>query len=749
MIYLSCATPSPRWDPGWDVFNDPQRRAAMERARRADSPMATGKVPLLTSAGAQPEAGLVIYLPVYRNGANPATEQEQKEGTIGFVFASLVAGDLGATIVGEQANRLVDMEIFDGQTPSPENLLYDSDGVQAAGKPAVARSFSKSLVVEELGRTWTLHLSTLPAFDLDSGKHLPLVALFGGLTVSLLLFGVAWTQVRGRAAAEVLAKELLQSEEMLRGTNEALRARIQERHQVEDALASEKERLAVTLRSIGDGVIATDIETRIVLLNRAAESLTGWARDEVLGRPLSEALRLLDENSRESLGCPVAQILNTETAIRRSAPAVLVSRHGVERVVIVTGASIHEHGAHKIGAVLVFRDITDNRKLEAELHKASKLESLGLLAGGIAHDFNNILTGIFGNISLAKMFAPPDSPIHERLDKAEQSCHRAKEMTGQLMTFARGGAPIKRLRGVPQLLKESCEIAVLGSNVRCECAYAPSLRPVEVDQGQMTQVLNNLLLNAVQAMPGGGTIQVGAENIPAGSRPGLPSAGAEYVRISIQDQGPGIPPEHLPRIFDPFFTTKHKGRGLGLATAYSIIRKHGGLIEVESRLEQGATFHIFLPASGQPVPAELEDPKQLPTGRGRVLVMDDEPDILSFSHAALSRLGYEAELARDGAEALRCYSEAREAGRPFAAVIMDLTIPGGMGGKEAIRHLLEVDPQARAIVSSGYSNDPVMAEYSKYGFRGMVAKPYEIRQLARVLSDVIGSDGRQPTEAPA
>jgi len=290
---------------------------------------------------------------------------------------------------------------------------------------------------------------------------------------------------------------------------------------------------------------------------------------------------------------------------------------------------------------------------------------------------------------------------------------------------------------------------VLGSNVRCEFWCAPDLQPVEVDQGQITQVFNNLLINAVQAMPEGGTIRVRAENVPAGTRAGLPSPGAGYVRISIQDDGPGIPPEHLSRIFDPFFTTKHKGRGLGLATAYSIVRKHDGLIEVESKRDQGATFHVYLPAPMQAVATETEEQNPPPTGQGRILVMDDEPDILNFSHDALKRLGYEAELARDGAEAIRRYREALEAGRPFSAIIMDLTIPGGIGGKEAIKDLLDLDPQARAIVSSGYSNDPVMAEFSKYGFRGVVAKPYEIRELARVLREVIGSDSSSHSQAQA
>ena len=749
MIYLSAVTNSPNWAPGWDLFNEPARSNAMERARQADRPIATGKVTLLTADGPKPEPGFVVYLPVYRDGVKPENGAERKEATIGFVFASFVARQLGDAILGAQKNGLVDIEIFDGGAPAPENLVFDSDGILAAGNPVVSRHLSQAVPLEGFGRSWTIYFSTLPAFELDSKKHLPWVALFGGVTVSLLLFGIAWTQVGARSAAEGLSGELRQSEELLRRANAEMRTKIHEGQQVEDALAAEKERLAVTLRSIGDGVITTDIAGNIVLLNRAAENLTGWTVSHAVGRPLSEVFQPLDETTREPLDNPIERVLKADNAFGRGSPTVLVSRAGRERIVMTLGAPVHDHTDSIIGVVLVFRDITENRKLEAELHKASKLESLGLLAGGVAHDFNNVLTGIFGNISLAKMFAPPDSPVRERLEKAEHSCLRAKEMTGQLLTFARGGAPIRRVKSVPRLLKESCDNAVLGSNVRCEFWCAPDLQPVEVDQGQITQVFNNLLINAVQAMPEGGTIRVRAENVPAGTRAGLPSPGAGYVRISIQDDGPGIPPEHLSRIFDPFFTTKHKGRGLGLATAYSIVRKHDGLIEVESKRDQGATFHVYLPAPMQAVATETEEQNPPPTGQGRILVMDDEPDILNFSHDALKRLGYEAELARDGTEAIRRYREALEAGRPFSAIIMDLTIPGGIGGKEAIKDLLELDPQARAIVSSGYSNDPVMAEFSKYGFRGVVAKPYEIRELARVLREVIGSDSSSHSQAQA
>jgi len=746
--FLSSATNSPNWAPGWDAFSEPKRRSAMKSARLVDRPTATGKVTLFTPDGPLERPGFVVYMPVYRNGVKPDKPGERKAATIGFVFASFVAQDFGESILAKRTNAPIALEVFDGGTPSAESLLFDSEGLQANGHATGSRSLSVTSLREGLGRTWILRFSALPAFELDSSKHLPKVAMFVGLTVSLLLFGIVWTQARARSAAEALTGELRQSKELLTTANEELRTEIREREGVEIALASEKERLAVTLRSIGDGVITTDAGGKITLLNKAAESLTGWTQAEAVGRPLDGVFQLLDENTRKCFDNPSDRVLKTDAVFSRGTPAVLISRQGRERVVVTSGAPIHDPAGGVVGVALVCRDITENRKLEVELHKSSKLESLGLLAGGIAHDFNNILTGIFGNVSLAKMIAT-EVAVQERLEKAEESCQRAKEMTSQLLTFAKGGAPIKRLRAVPQLLKASCDLAVLGSNVRCDFIFAPGLWPVEADPGQITQVFNNLALNAVQAMSEGGTIIVRADNVPPGAKPGLPLSGSHYVKVSIQDQGPGISPQHLARIFDPFFTTKHKGRGLGLATAYSIVRKHEGLIEVESKLEQGATFHVYLPSSAQALPTDSQQQGKLLTGQGRVLVMDDEPDILSFSHVVLKRLGYEAELARDGAEALRRYREAAEGGRPFSAVIMDLTIPGGMGGKEAVKRLLELDPQARAIVSSGYSNDPVMAEFQKHGFRGVVAKPYQIHELARVLREVTAGDERRTVDLKA
>jgi CheY-like chemotaxis protein len=384
-------------------------------------------------------------------------------------------------------------------------------------------------------------------------------------------------------------------------------------------------------------------------------------------------------------------------------------------------------------------DITERKKMEEELLRAQKLESIGLLAGGIAHDFNNILMAILGNISLASMEAPSNSRIVERLTAAEKASLQAKDLTQQLLTFSKGGAPIKSTASVANLIRDSADFALRGSNVRCEMIIPDDLWPIEVDQGQMNQVINNLIINADEAMPDGGIIAVRAENVilDSESAAALPLRPGGYVKLTISDQGIGIPPEHLSKIFDPYFTTKQKGSGLGLATAYSITQKHDGYITVESRLGAGTTFTILLPASLKQTASVAKGEGHPVRGRGRILVMDDEALIRDVVGQMLEFIGYEPDFARDGAEAIERYRIAKESGRPFSAVIADLTIAGGMGGREAIKKLLELDPNAKAIVSSGYSNNPVMANYRQFGFSGVVAKPYEIQKLSDEIYKVI------------
>ncbi|MBW7996932.1 MAG: DUF3365 domain-containing protein [Candidatus Glassbacteria bacterium] len=383
-------------------------------------------------------------------------------------------------------------------------------------------------------------------------------------------------------------------------------------------------------------------------------------------------------------------------------------------------------------------DITDRNQLEEERIKASKLESIGVLAGGIAHDFNNILTVILGNISLANIFAGEDvKKTREVLVEAERASLKATNLTQQLLTFSKGGEPVKETTSISGLIIEATEFSLRGSNVKCRHYISKDLWPCEVDAGQIGQMIDNIIINADQAMPEGGTISVRAKNVAVSSEDVLPLAEGRYVRITIKDQGTGIPEEHLPRIFDPYFTTKQTGSGLGLTTSYSIVKRHGGHLAVESERDIGTTFQIYLPASAEQAEREEEERVETAVIKGRVLVMDDKRKVREVAIRMLEHIGHEAECAKNGTQAIEMYEQAKDSGKPFDAVILDLTIPGGMGGKETIEKLKEIDSKVKAIVSSGYSNDPVMANYHDYGFRGVVPKPFKIEELRNVLHRVM------------
>ena len=392
--------------------------------------------------------------------------------------------------------------------------------------------------------------------------------------------------------------------------------------------------------------------------------------------------------------------------------------------------------------IAIHTDITDRDSLQKELLNAQKLESLGILAGGIAHDFNNILTGILGNISFMRLALPEDFQSFPALVQAEKASLRAAELATQLLTFAKGGAPTKRVVSLPPLIEESMAFALRGSNVKGVLQVPTSLRPVEADEGQLAQALNNIVLNAVQAMPEGGTITVSAREVilPRENREGLPSGC--YVILSLADEGTGMSEVTLQKIFDPYFSTKPRGTGLGLASAHSILTKHGGRIEASSTLGKGSVITLLLPAVAKivveaPAPQAESVIAQAPSG-GRVLVLDDEPLILALTTQMLEHLGYIVTTCSTGEEAIRLFYDKRETGTPFDAAIMDLTIPGGMGGKEAARQILITDQSARLIVSSGYSNDPILSNYNEYGFCSAIAKPYKVGDLANVLSSALG-----------
>ncbi|MBI4660491.1 MAG: CHASE domain-containing protein [Verrucomicrobia bacterium] len=512
------------------------------------------------------------------------------------------------------------------------------------------------------------------------------------------------------------------------------------RKQAEASLISEKELLSVTLRSIEEGVITTDADGKVLLLNRAAEGFTAWRMSDAVGRPLIEVFDIVDPKTRERLGNPVENVLKTGEIFGVSLEGVLIARDETERVVAAGSAPIFGAENRLIGAVLVFLDVTERQKLEAEMLKAGKIESLGLMAGGIAHDFNNILTGILGNVSLAKIFAPEARELQARLDQAEKACLRARDLTQQLLSFAKGGHVLKRIASAAQLIEQAMNLALRGSNVRSEVTCEPGLWPVEVDPSQIKQVINNLVLNATEAMPEGGIVKVRAENQTVSLQSALPLPAGRYVRIVIEDQGIGLKPEHLAKIFDPNFSSKQQGSGLGLATAYLIVKKHGGLILAESELGIGTRFQMYLPVSRQRVETDVAPASAPGLGSGRILVMDDDESVRELAAAVLQRLGCEVELVKDGVETVRRYSEAMRGSTPFAAVILDLTVPGAMGAMEAVRQLTAIDPNVKAIVSSGYSTDPVMTDFTRHGFCGCVHKPYRLEELAKVLRQVVRQD---------
>ncbi|MFH1771767.1 MAG: PAS domain S-box protein [Candidatus Omnitrophota bacterium] len=507
--------------------------------------------------------------------------------------------------------------------------------------------------------------------------------------------------------------------------------------QAQEILRQEKERLAVTLRSISDGVITTDIWGNVVLLNRVAEKLTDYSQQKDMGKPIDDIFKTIHITTRAPCINPVREALLTGITVTLPS-ALLVSAEGRERIVEQSAAAIKDAQSRIVGSVLVFRDITEKQRMEEELLRTHKIESVGILAGGIAHDFNNILTGILSNITFAKIKSEPHSDTFEALVGAESAALRAKDLTHQLLTFSKGGAPIKKTAAISDLIKDSASFSLSGSNARCHFSIPDDIWPVEVDSGQISQVIQNIVINAEQAMPEGGVVKVKVENITLTSGYNMPLDPGRYVKVSVKDEGIGISPEHLSKIFDPYFSTKKRGSGLGLATAFAIITKHDGYITVESGIGKGTVFYIYLPASTKPLSKETKHNGSLETGEGFVLVMDDEELIRNTLKRVLTALGYKVMFAQDGAEAVEMYKKAKEEGNTFDAVILDLTVPAGMGGEEAVRKLCQIDPDVKAIASSGYSNDPIMADYKKYGFYAAVAKPYNIEEIGRTLSTVIG-----------
>jgi PAS domain S-box-containing protein len=512
---------------------------------------------------------------------------------------------------------------------------------------------------------------------------------------------------------------------------------ISERKRVEKLLIDNEARYRSLFENNPAAVYSVDRQGRFTSVNAAAMRLTGYSEEEAL------RISIADVAAPDYLDIMRSHFVDSLRGESQSYEAAINAKDGKRIYVYITGTPIIMDG-NIVGVYGIAEDISDRRRLEEEQQRVAKLESVGLLAGGIAHDFNNILTAILGNISLAGMEAQEGSELHGSLEEAQKAVLRAKDLTKQLLTFSRGGAPVMKLSSLRELLKDTSDFALRGSNVKCVFSIPDDLWHAEIDAGQVSQVIHNLVINAQQAMPEGGTIELTTQNIALSETrrlgKGLPLKKGNYVRIAVTDHGSGIPAQHMDRIFDPFFTTKQKGSGLGLATSFSIARQHGGHLSAVSAPNSGSTFYLYLPASRAKSTPRRDNKMEIkPADKARILVMDDEKGVREVAGRMLRHVGYrDIEFAADGAEAIKLYKAAMESGNPFTVAILDLTIPGGMGGKMTVKKLHKIDPGVKAIVSSGYVDDSVIAKYKEYGFSGIVAKPYTIEELRKALQDVIG-----------
>lgn len=480
---------------------------------------------------------------------------------------------------------------------------------------------------------------------------------------------------------------------------------------------------------------------RIVYINEAAEKILGYSLNEYL-EDVSIQEKVITKN----------HLKNWINALGKSGGAKDVLKNIVMectasdgRVVVMefTVIVIRDAGGGIVYFECLGRDVTIRRFMEAELARAQKLESIGLLAGGIAHDFNNILTAIFGSLALAKMDTMTDSPVYKRLSSAEEHCMKAKALTRKLLTYSRGGSPQRKTASIANVIHDAVNFTLSGKNVNCRFDLPDGLWSAQIDEGQMHQVVHSLVSNAAEAMPQGGTVDIGAENV-ALTTDQIPSlAGGHYVKWHVRDHGVGISQEHMKKIFDPYFTTKQmgsvKGMGLGLAICYSIVKSHEGIITVESTPGIGTTFTVYIPASddektdAKPIPVKEAPAAQRP----KVLLIDDEQILLDVTGSMLKHLGYDVTTANNHVEAMRDFNRAKQVGAPFSLVIMDLTMRGDEGGEIAIRRWKTSHPEVKAVISSGYMNDPVIEEYWKYGFVGAMVKPYSLIELKNSLEKIL------------
>lgn len=517
-----------------------------------------------------------------------------------------------------------------------------------------------------------------------------------------------------------------------------LQAEVVEREQAEARVLGLKNHLQSIFDSMRCTLIGVDAAGSITFVNAQAEALSSMSFQVLKGSPISELLSVFGVSAQDFLEQTMQS--GEQWQMRR-----YVTRHQDKQMHLDITIYPFRFGS-ETGLIIRIDDVSRQVEMEQELFKVEKLKSIGLLAGGIAHDFNNFLAVILGNLSLSLADEQLGEKTRKVLMQAKQASVSAKELTAQLLTFAKGGEPRKTLSHLAGMVRDAANLGVLGDRFSCRFTLPEDLWPVEIDQGQIAQVIQNIVINATQAMEAGAVVNIACANIDSlGEKHLAQLPPGPYVRISIADSGAGMPAEILSRIFDPYFSTKSEGHGLGLAICYSIVRKHNGLIAVESSPGTGTTFFIYLPALpgesvGSTAGGKCGEAIVRPL---RILVMDDDPMIREVVGAMLDLLGHQVLFAQDGEEAIKMFLSAQEAGVPMDLILMDLVIPGGMGGKEAVREILRIRPEARVIVSSGYSNDPVLANFRDYGFSAAIPKPYQLKELARIVNEAVAEPKEQ------